>query len=126
MTPFAFWFMVIVFKTKKLNRAKEKRIQNLIKHGDKILIDLQNIKILNNSWNQEIVTKDKLDHVDINLNYFELQIPYKNDKIKYKIHIDMELDKLKTYLALKGKTFFYVDPNNINNRHLDLDFLDIK
>ena len=36
----------------------------------------------------------------------------------------MDPEKLKIHFAIKEKTFLYVDPNNVNNNYLDLQFLE--
>ena len=42
-----------------------------------------------------------------------LEIPYKNELIKYKLNIDMDSTKLKMHFAIKEKTEFYVHGDNV-------------
>lgn len=125
--PFIIWFLVLNLKEKKFNREKKIEIQKLKKYGEKIIVNLENIKINSNSWRQEVrkTSKygDKISHIDINYNLIEMKIPYKNEFINYSLHIDMDTTKLKMHFAIKKETILYVDLKDKNKNYLDLEFL---
>ncbi|MDY8134471.1 hypothetical protein [Aquimarina sp. 2201CG5-10] len=128
LLPFGIWFLIEKIKDKKIKKQLILKRKELIRTGEKIVIDLDNVEIKSNSWNQEFIIgageHQRIEHRDINYNYIELKIPYGRQKIKYNLHIDMELTKLKMHFAIKEKTYLYVDPSDINNNYLDLSFLE--
>lgn len=129
LLPFGIWFLIEKARSRKAEKESEMVKQKLIRTGDKVVINLDDIEIKNNSWNQEFIIgqgkHQRIEHRDINYNYIQLEIPYRNQKIKYNLHIDMELTKLKMHFAIKEQTYLYVDSSDINNNYLDLDFLDL-
>ncbi|MBW1296356.1 MBL fold metallo-hydrolase [Aquimarina litoralis] len=128
LLPFGIWFLIVKIKERKAENESEIEKQKLIQNGDKVVVNLNDIEIRNNSWNQELIIGEgkhqRIEHRDINYNYIELEIPYRNQKIKYNLHIDMDLTKLKMHFAIKEQTYLYVDSNDISNTYLDLDFLE--
>lgn len=124
--PFILWYLIYLLKKRKRDKEKRLEKENLIQTGHKILIDLDTIVIKTNNWEQE-VTKwgryPRTKHVNIDYNYIILNIPYRNQKIEYRLHINMDPTKLKMLFAIQKETFLYVDPKNTNNTYLDLDFL---
>ena len=128
LLPFGIWLLVLKLKHDKLDNAADLVKLKLIETGEKVIVDLDKIKIKNNSWNQEfIIGSGKYQRVelrDINYNYIEFEIPYRNQIVKYNLHIDMELTTLKMHFAIKGKTTLYIDPNNTEDNYLDLRFLE--
>ncbi|WP_299184696.1 hypothetical protein [uncultured Aquimarina sp.] len=128
LLPFGIWFLIAKIKERRSENESEIEKQKLIQTGDKVIVNLDDITIKNNSWNQEFIIGEgkhqRIERRDVNYNYIELEIPYRNQKIKYNLHIDMELTKLKMHFAIKKQTYLYVDSSNINNNYLNLDFLD--
>ena len=126
--PFIVWTIKNKLKSKQIQDDKTADIQRLISFGEKITINLDNLKIQSNSYKQEISvghgTQQRNEYVDINHNVILLEIPYKNELIKYKLNIDMDSTKLKMHFAIKEKTEFYVNQENPRNNYLDLRFLE--
>lgn len=126
--PFGIWFIIMKIKESKINKEEQNRIQNLIKNGNKVKVDLEKLDIKSNSYKQEVVkgsgTRSRNIQVDINHNVIILKIPYENTFIHYRIDISMETTKLKMHFAIKKETFIYVDKANKNSHYLDLSFLD--
>ncbi len=126
-------FLIYMIKSKilvhKAERKEDKRIYDLMRYGDKIFVDLDNLKIQSNSYQQEIEVgngyKTRNEYIDVNQNVVLIDIPYKKDSIKYKLNIDMDTTKLKMHFAIKQETILFVDPKNPNNNYLDLSFLEI-
>ena len=125
-------FLIYMLKTKMLlNKAEDEennRINDLIRNGDKVSVHLDNLEIQSNSYRQEIEVgsgyRTRNEYVDVNHNVILINVPYKNDTIKYKVNIDMDPTKLKMHFAIKETTELYVDPQNPNNSYLDLRFLE--
>jgi len=125
-------FLIYMLKTKILiDRAENeesKRISDLIKSGDKVIVNLDILEIQSNSYKQEIEVGNGYntwnEYIDVNHNVILIDVPYKNDSIKYKLNIDMDTTKLKIHFAIKQETELYVDPENPNNNYLDLRFLE--
>ncbi|WP_426065384.1 hypothetical protein [Flavobacterium sp. DSP2-3-1] len=127
LLPFIVWFLILNLKEKKLGTEKKAEIQKLKKYGEKIIVNLENIKINSNPWRQEIRKtsryEDKITQVDINYNLIEMKIPYRSEFINYSLHIDMETTKLKMHFAIKRETILYVNIKDKNKNYLDLEFL---
>ena len=125
-------FLIYLLKTKILiNKAENEestRISDLIRSGDKVIINLDNLEIQSNSYKQEIEVgsgyNTRNEYIDVNHNVIMIDVPYKNDLIKYKLNIDMDTTKLKMHFAIKQETVLYVDPTNPNSNYLDLRFLE--
>ena len=125
-------FVIDMIKTKltlkKSSDENIERINELIRTGDKVTIDLDKLEIQSNSYKQEIEVgsgyNTRNEYVDVNHNVILIDVPYKNESIKYKLNIDMDSTKLKMHFAIKEKTELYVDSKNPNNNYLDLKFLE--
>lgn len=128
LLPFAIWFFIQNRKLKKLENENEIEIENLKKYGEKIIVNLENLKIKSNSWQQEVIKsskyEDEITNIDVNYNMINIDIPYKGENINYCVHINMENTKLKMHFAIKRETILYVDRNDKNKNYLDLEFLD--
>ncbi len=126
--PLAIYMIKTKLIIKKTSDENIERINKLVKTGDKLIIDLDNLKIQTNSYQQEITVgsgyQQRNEYVDVNHNVILLEVPYQDEIIKYKLNIDMELTKLKMHFAVKGKTELYVDSQNPHNNYLDLTFLE--
>ena len=129
MLPFLFYLIKTKFKLKKLIDEDTNRINELIKTGNKITVDLNELEIRTNSYKQEISVgsgyQERNEHIDIDHNVIILDIPYQDVRIRYKLDIDMEPTTLKMHFAIKKETEIYIDPKNPNNNYLDLSFLDL-
>ncbi|TDE46525.1 hypothetical protein E0I26_00115 [Flavobacterium rhamnosiphilum] len=127
LLPFLVWFFLLNLKEKKFDTEKKAEIQKLKKYGEKIIVNLENIKINSNSWRQEVRKtskyEDEVSHVDINYNLIEMKVPYRSEFINYNFHIDMDTTKLKMHFAIKRETILYVDLKDKNKNYLDLEFL---
>lgn len=125
-------FLIYMLKTKilidKAENEENKRISDLIRSGDKVIVNLDNLEIQSNSYKQEIEVgsgyNTRNEYIDVNHNAILIDVPYKNHSIKYKLNIDMDTTKLKMHFAIKQETELYVDPTNPNNNYLDLRFLE--
>ncbi len=125
-------FLMYMLKTKiLLNKAEDKerkRIANLIRTGDKIMVNLDHLEIQSNSYQQEVEVgsgyNTRNEYIDFTHNLILIAIPYNNDSIKYKLNIDMDTTKLKMHFAIKKETELYIDPKNPNNTYLNLRFLE--
>jgi hypothetical protein len=125
-------FLIYMLKTKillsKADNEESNRINDLIRTGDKVIVNLDDLEIKSNSYKQEIEVgsgyNTRNEYIDVNHNVILIDVPYKNDSIKYKLNIDMDITKLKMHLAIKKETRLYIDSTNPNNNYLDLRFLE--
>ncbi|OIQ30902.1 MAG: hypothetical protein BM564_01435 [Bacteroidetes bacterium MedPE-SWsnd-G2] len=125
-------FLIYMLKTKilisKAENEESTRISDLIRSGDKVIINLDNLELQSNSYKQEIEVgsgyNTRNEYIDVNHNAIMIDVPYKNDLIKYKLNVDMDTTKLKMHFAIKQETVLYVDPTNPNSNYLDLRFLE--
>ena len=128
ISPFVIYIIKTKFMLKKASDENVDRINNLIKTGDKITVNLDKLEIQTNSYKQEIEVgsgyNTRNEYVDVNHNVILIDIPYKNESIKYKLNIDMDPTKLKMHFVIKEKTELYVDSENPNNNYLDLRFIE--
>lgn len=126
--PFVFSMIKSKLMEIKVRDENAERIDDLIRTGEKIIVDLDELKIQTNSYKQEISVGSGYDqrneYIDINHNVILLKIPYQSQLIKIELHIEMDPTILRMHLAIKGKTVLYVDPKDMNNNHLDLSFLE--
>ena len=126
--PFIIYMIKTKFMIKKTSDENADRINNLIGTGDKVTVDLDKLEIQSNSYKQEIEVgsgyNTRNEYVDVNHNVILIDIPYKNESIKYRLNIDMDSTKLKIHFAIKETTELYIDPENPNNNYLDLRFLE--
>jgi len=126
--PFVIYMIKTKLMLKKSSDENIERINDLIRTGDKVIIDLDKLEIQSNSYKQEIEVgsgyNTRNEYVDVDHNVILIDVPYKNESIKYKLNIDMDSTKLKMHFAIKEKTELYVDSENPNNNYLDLRFLE--
>lgn len=125
--PFAHYMIKSHLVSKRLSEEDSERIKKLKKTGDKITVDLDELKIKTNSYKQEISVgsgyRQRNEYVDVNYNVILIKVPYRNEVIKYRLNIDMDPNKLRMHFAVKGKTELYVDSQNPNNNYLDFKLL---
>lgn len=126
--PFLIHLLTTKILSNKIEDEESKRIADLLKTGDKVTVNLENLEIQSNSYKQEIEVgsgySTRNEYIDVNHNVILLDIPYKNDAVQYTLNIHMDTTKLKMHFAIKETTELYVDPTNPNNNYLDLRFLE--
>ncbi len=126
--PAIIYFIKLKLDVKQIENEDSLRIEKLKKEGNKVKIDLDEIEIQSNNYQQEVIVgsgyKQSIDYVDVNHNVILLDVNINKEKIKYRVDINMELTKLKMHLAIKKFTYLYVDNLNTDNHYLDLEFLD--
>ncbi|WP_289040498.1 hypothetical protein [uncultured Zobellia sp.] len=136
--PLLYWMIKTKLADKAEKMENKRRIQKLKQDGQKIEIDLNNVKINSSSWQEKIIT-DNTQYTGLNelvgrgnrnfklvnrtLNQISLKKTFKGKTITYRESIKMDTDNLKIHLALKEKTFLYIDPGDWKNMYLDLEFL---
>lgn len=126
--PYLIYMLKTTIHFNKAEDEESKRIADLIRTGDKVIVNLDNLEIHSNSYKQEIEVgggyNTRNEYIDVNHNVILIDVPYNNDSIKYKLNIDMDTTKLKMHFAIKKETELYVDSTNPNNNYLDLRFLE--
>ena len=128
MIPFLIYMLKARFMEQKSIDDTSKRINDLLTKGDKITINVDQLEIKPNSYQQEIEVgsgyRTRNEHIPINHNVVLLEISYKGHNIQKRIDINMEPSKLKMHFAVKGTTELYIDPQQPDNNYLDLRFLE--
>ena len=127
LLPMLIYFLKTKFELDRWNNHKRKQINKLIKHGDQVIVNLDDLEVQTNSYLKEIEAgsgyNTRMERISVNHNVLLIAAVYRGETIKYKVNIDMDPTKLKMHLAVKKETVLYVDPKDPNNNHLDLDFL---
>ena len=126
--PLLIFIINVKIRSDKMEDDESKRINDLLQNGDIVTVRLDNLEIKSNSYQQEIEVgsgyRTRNEYIDVNHNVVLIEVPYKNETIKYNLHIDMDSTKLKMHFAVKKETELFVDPENPNNNYLDLQFLE--
>lgn len=127
------------------HRENKKMQKNLMKfkgNAVKIKVNLEDIKIISNSWTEErekytsdrdagIVIYNKLTHndhknvdlVQVNLNHLIYAFTYQGNAYIYEELIDYDTEKLRIWFIFKKETDLYLDINT-EEMYLDLEFLE--
>jgi hypothetical protein len=135
--PYVVYFFWLFYIDRKKDIKTLLNIEELKKNGNKIIVNLENVKIktrnsyatkINNSRtgaiNQIIGNSDKnIETIEFKNNSISFKIPYENSFIRYSLTIDMDPINLKLHFATKKETILYVDKKNMNKYYLDLEFL---
>ncbi|TKD61432.1 hypothetical protein [Flavobacterium sp. ASW18X] len=139
LLPFAIWYLNDHLKLKRLDKKYEKALADLKLRGEKVKVELDNVKIKSNKWNETVITDNtqyaglnelvgradrNMKTVVKNLNQVTINIPYKGKIIRYKANVQMDTDNLKIHFAIQKETTLYIDPLNNRNMYLDLEFLE--
>lgn len=102
LLQFLIWFLITHLKERKVAAKKKTEIEKLKKYGEKVILNLEKVKITSNSWQQEIRKtsryEDKLRKVNINYNLIEFKILYRSGTIDYSVHVNMDKTKLRCIL----------------------------
>jgi len=141
LLPFSIYFIKIFhFDQRKESRKQQKIISELKTNWVKLTVDLESInidkssksfssKVIHNTarsgaLNQIMENPDPHIHItEYNINEIKFKIPYGNNFIKFTKTIDMEPTKLLLHFAVKKETYLYVNPTNMKEYYLDLEFL---
>ncbi|MDC7998038.1 hypothetical protein [Gilvibacter sediminis] len=129
LLPMLIYILKTKFELDQWNNNKRRQINKLIKHGDQLTVNLDELEVQTNSYLKEIEVgsgyNTRMERIPVNHNVLLISAVYRGQPINYKVNIDMDPTKLKMYLALKKETVMYVDPKDPNNNHLDLSFLEL-
>lgn len=117
--PFIFYALTAMVVQKRAAIKNAKRIDLLIKTGDKITIDLDTLKI-----EVGLLAHQHHKYKNGNQNVIPINVVYKDHLISTKYTIQMDTTNLKIHFAIKKKTVLYIDPKNPSNNYLDLKFLE--
>jgi hypothetical protein len=124
---------VIEKETTKLNDL----IEEFKMSSRQIKVNLENLNIISNSWNEDIIvnedmydalnglagyTSHNVINVDRNLNTILLEIPVKDEIYKYHIDVESDLTTLQMKFAIQKETILYIDTKS-KETYLDLEFL---
>lgn len=120
--------VIILFRTSKKDAIqKVSRTINLLNNGIKIPIDLENVRIKSNSWNEKKVIETTIYDIDFDEERTQtiLEIETEMNGTTQIFHLPTEHDPktLEMYFAMQKTTFLYIDPNNPRIFYLDLNFI---
>lgn len=127
------------------NRSQEKEYEKFRKEvhafkeeADSIQVDLNQMRIKSNEWQDEqVINHSKygganqligrgdlnIKKVQRSINVLETSVTYKGQTIHVLSRVSMEPTTLKMKLAIQKETTLYVNPDQPEEYHLDLDFL---
>jgi len=136
-----YYFFVLKSKNKKEAKESNRVKDDLIRYGDhiKVNLDIDNLKILSNKWQEEIIVdnsryafinnltgnSDKnVDTIEVIYSAFLIEVPYKGEKFEILVNTLLDSVTLKMKLTIQKETSLYIDRNNQSRYYLDLDFLE--
>lgn len=141
MFPFVVYLIkVLYFDQRKESRKQKSSSSELKRNWVKLTVNLEALeinksrksyysKVINNTarsgaLNQMAGNPDRnIRTTEYNGNEIKFKVPYGNNFIKFTKIIDMEPSNLLLHFAVKKETNLYVNPKNINDYYLDLEFL---
>jgi uncharacterized membrane protein (GlpM family) len=139
--PYLIYFIkIFYFDKKKYNRKAQNNILKLKINGVVLPVNLETLKInkTRKSYYSKVIHNtarsgalnqmtgnpdDNIQTTECNRNEVKFNIPYGTNFIKFTRTIDMEPTTLLLRFAVKKETFLYVNPVNMNDYYLDLEFL---
>ena len=113
-------------------------LEEFKRNSRRIKVNLENLDILSNSWNEDIVISNdqyggldeiagyknhNIVNVNRNLNTIFLDIPVNGEIYKYRIDIECDLITLQMKFAIQKETILYIDSKS-KETYLDLEFLE--
>jgi chromosome segregation ATPase len=122
----------------KEHEKRRKEIDDFKNQADKVQIDLNQLSLKSNEWQEEIVTDNSkyggynqlvgrgdlnIETVQHSLNALELSVSYKGQTIDVLRRVNMDTKTLKMKLAIQEKTTLYINPEEPQEYYLDLEFL---
>lgn len=141
MFPYiAYFIKIFYFDKRKYNLKQKNTIDELKRKGIKLPVNLEVLKInkTRKSYNSQVINnttrsgalnqltgnpEKNIRTTEFNDNEVKFKVPYGNNFIKFTKSIDMEPTTLMLHFAVKKETYLYVNPANINDYYLDLEFL---
>ena len=131
--------LAVKFKDKLILKSNKSKLNDFKLNADKVLVDLTIAEIKSNSWTEEVIT-DNSNYAGLNqltgqseknfkleekiLNHVKVKTKYNGKNIEYGTNVNMDTDNLKIHLSIQKETYLYIDPKNIENKYLDLEFLE--
>lgn len=109
--PFVLYVVISNYMDKSPKIDNENQVTSVRKSSQIALkVDLKNIKLVQNSFN----------YIDV---IFIIPYPQKNVVIHYKQKIEMEYDNILLWFIQQKETTFYINPEDINQHYIDLEFM---
>ncbi|MDM1549107.1 hypothetical protein HX096_14730 [Empedobacter falsenii] len=109
--PFVLYVVISNYMDKSPKIDNENQVTSVRKSSQLALkVDLKNIKLVQNSFN----------YIDV---IFIIPYPQKNVVIHYKQKIEMEYDNILLWFIQQKETTFYINPEDINQHYIDLEFM---
>ncbi|MEC5395111.1 hypothetical protein [Bergeyella sp. RCAD1439] len=124
-----------------MNRKDQMDLRRFKDSAVKLPVKLKDLKIVSNSWTEErekytdrnqagIVLYNKLtnndhknvDYVNVNMNRITYKFTYDGKKYFYTTLLDMEKEKLRTWIVFHEETHLYLNPET-GEIYLDLEFM---
>lgn len=136
--PLLIYFLNEKRKIKQKNKQFDNEREKFIKNARAVKVNLDNIEIKSNKWNEKIVVDNSryggynqmagyadknIESVDRTINTVKIDFPINGKNITTQFNIEMNTDRLRIKFAMKNETIYYYDINNPEMDFLDLDFL---
>ena len=124
--------------SKRKGKKAEQALESFKQRANKVLVNLENFELNNNSWTEEVVDdsndalliEQALGYHEATITYekhsknvIDFKIPYQSEIIQCREVVNMDPVKLKMHFAVRKETTLYVDPNDSERYYLDLEFL---
>ena len=139
MLPFIIYLISDKIKSSRKEKKFQRELADFKRRAIKVKVDLDNVSIKSNSWNDIVVTDNtkyagfneffgnpnrNIKSVRRSLNHVRIKIPYQDKTIKYDLSIPMDSTRLKIHFAIKKETTLYIDPIDDSRMYLDLEFIE--
>jgi hypothetical protein len=122
-----------------LNGSSKNKLERFKSESTRLNVNLLEAEIKSNKWTEEVMT-DETKYAGLNqlngepeknfrieekvVSHLKIRAKYNGKTIEYGQNVNMESDNLRIHLELQKETYLYVDPKNIENKYLDLEFME--
>jgi Ca2+/Na+ antiporter len=136
--PFIIYLFYSKFEIKKEEKKNQINLDTFKLKAEKVQFNLDEIEIKSNSWSEEVVIDNSkygglnqlagipeknIELIKHNLHHLKIRIPHNGIIYNCDTKININKDDLMIKLAIKKKTFLYVNQFNRKEYYLDIDFL---
>ena len=122
-----------------LNGYPKKKLEKFKSESTKLKVNLLEAEIKSNKWTEKVIT-DESKYAGLNqlngepeknfkleekvVSHLKVKTKYNGKTIEFGRNVNMEPDNLRIHLELQKETYLYIDPKNIENKYLDLEFME--
>jgi len=118
---------LLKYQKNKITDKSQNATENFKKKAERIFIQYDELQIKSNSRQQEVVvgsgTTSRNELKAINSNTIILNKKHQGNQFNEEFQVEMEPERLRMKLTIENELSFYYNPNNFDEKFLDLEFL---